>query len=126
MSLIATRILLIPLMAAALLAGATPAAMADGVGAGDVSGVGFSGGSGANVQVNIDTTKTIDASSNISINKTFNGVNVGYGLGGASVLGAINQSTANAQALSNQRSATAQQIANQASYIAQAVAASGY
>jgi hypothetical protein len=78
------------------------------------------------VQVNIDTTKTIDASSNVSITKTFNGVNVGYGLGGASVLGIISQRSANAQALSDQRSAAAQQLAGQASTIAQAVAASGY
>ena len=126
MSPIATPTLMIALIAAAVLAGTAPQALAGGVGSNDVSGVGYTGGNNVNVQVNVDTTKNIDASHNVSINKTFNGVDVGYGLGGASVLGAINQSTANAQALSSQRSTAAQQIASQASYIAQVVAASGY
>jgi hypothetical protein len=114
----------VPMMAALLL-GTVPA-LADGVGGSDVSGVGFTGGNSANVQVNIDTTKVIDSSSNIVVNKVFNGVNVGYGMGGASVLGVINQRSADAQALHDQRSATVQQVQSQASYIAQVAAAYGY
>jgi hypothetical protein len=53
-------------------------------------------------------------------------VNVGYGMGGASVLGVINQRSADAQALHDQRSATVQQVQSQASYIAQVAAAYGY
>lgn len=127
MARFATRPLTITLCAA-LFGGvlvAAPAAQAGGVGAGDATGVGFTGGNNINVQVNIDNTKVINADSNVAITKTFNGVNVGYGLGGASVLGVINQRSADAQSLSDQRSATAQQVANQAQYIAQAVAAYG-
>lgn len=103
---------------------ATPA-LAAGVGTADgMSGVGFSG-SGVNVQVNIDNSKVIDSSRNVSINKTFNGVNVGYGLGGASVLGIINQRSADAQAITDQRSTQASQAASQAQYIAQIVSAYG-
>jgi hypothetical protein len=112
-------------MIAALLLGAAPA-LADGVGGSDVSGVGYSSGNNVNVQVNIDTTKVIDSSSNVVVNKVFNGVNVGYGMGGASVLGVINDRSAQAQALHDQRQATVQQIQSQASYIAQAVSAYGY
>jgi hypothetical protein len=110
---------------AILLLGAAPA-LAQGVGGSDASGVGYDSGNNVNVQVNIDTTKVIDSSRNVSINKTFNGVNVGYGMGGASVLGVINQRSADAQALHDQRSATVQQVQATASYIAQAAAAYGY
>lgn len=120
------------ILAAALMAALSAPALADGVGGSDVSGagmdgsgVGYTGSNTINVQTNIDTTKVIDSSSNIVVNKVFNGVNVGYGLGGASVLGVINQRSADAQAVMDQRQSAAQQVQSQASYIAQAFAAYG-
>lgn len=100
-------------------------ALAAGVGSpADMAGVGFSG-SGVNVQVNIDNSKVIDNTRNVAINKVINGVNVGYGLGGASVLGIINQRSADAQAVTDQRSTEAAQAASQAQYIARIVSAYG-
>jgi hypothetical protein len=52
----------------------------------NLSGV---GSGNINVQTNIDNTKTIDSSSNISVNETINGSNVAYGLDGANTLNVI-------------------------------------
>jgi hypothetical protein len=54
------------------------------------SNVSLSGSTGTiNVQTNIDNSKSIDSSSNISVNETINGSNVGYGLDGSNVLNVI-------------------------------------
>ena len=56
------------------------------------SNVNISGSTGTiNVQTNIDNSKTIDSSSNISVTETINGSYIGYGLGGSGVLNVIDQ-----------------------------------
>jgi hypothetical protein len=45
------------------------------------------------VQTNIDNSRSIDSSSNISVNTTINGSNIGYGLDGANVLNVIDATT---------------------------------
>jgi hypothetical protein len=68
-------------------------------GSSDVNLSGLTGG--VNVQTNIDNSKSIDSSSNISVNETINGASVAYGLDGANVLNVIDQTNsagANAQA----------------------------
>ena len=61
---------------------------------GAVSPVNLSGSLGnINVQTNIDNSRSIDSSSNISVNTTINGSNIGYGLDGANVLNVIDATT---------------------------------
>jgi hypothetical protein len=61
---------------------------------GAVSSVNLSGVTGnLNVQTNIDNSRSIDSSSNISVNTTINGSNIGYGLDGANVLNVIDAAT---------------------------------
>ena len=52
-----------------------------------------------NVQTNIDNSKSIDSSSNISVTKTINGANVGYGLDGGNVLNVIDQNASDAASI---------------------------
>lgn len=119
---------LIPLAAALMLVaspalGAGVGTSSTGAGA-DPSGVGASTmgmSTGTNViannNVNVETN--IDASRNISVTKTFNGVDVSYGLAGATVLNNINDARSYAQGISDQRNAAAQQAADTAAYVAQ-------
>jgi hypothetical protein len=114
--LILLRTVLIPLAAALIVASpAMAAGVGDsGSGAGlDPSGVGMGSGNNINVQTNVD------ASRNVSVNKPFNGVNVGYGLAGATVLSQINDAGSYAQGVSDQRHAAANQAATTAAYAAQ-------
>jgi hypothetical protein len=86
-------------------------ALASGVG-GDFTQMALpqTGSQGVNVQVNIDNSKSIDTSSNIAVNKVINGVNVGYGLGGSSVMGTISAANSEAQATSAARSGAAMAV----------------
>ena len=52
-----------------------------------------------NVQTNIDNSKSIDSSSNISVTETINGANIGYGLDGANVLNVIDQNASDAASI---------------------------
>lgn len=94
----------------ALLAGP---AWASGVG-GDVtettSTPDINGGTGVTVTRNIDNDTTIDSDSVISVNKTFNGVNVGYGMGGTAVLNSVTNATSNAANYNAGQHATALQL----------------
>lgn len=72
----------------------------------------INGGTGVTVTRNIDNSTTIDSDSVISVNKTFNGVNVGYGMGGTSVLGSINGATNDAATFNQDRHAVALQLEN--------------
>jgi hypothetical protein len=113
---ISLRTFLIPLAAALIMASPAMAAGVGDSGAGvglDPSGVGMGLGNNINVQTNVD------ASRDISVNKTFNGVNVGYGLAGATVLNRINDAGSYAQGMSDQRHAAANQAAATAAYAAQ-------
>lgn len=71
------------------------------------SGVGGSftelGGTNVQGETSVDTTKDINVQTNTSVNKVINGVNVGYGMGGPSVMGQISDANSYAQATSAAR-----------------------
>ena len=82
----------------------------------------FSGMTGnINVQTNIDNTKVIDSSSNVSVNETINGSNVAYGLNGADALTVINNNTAYDASVSGMFTGTAENLENEALTVAQAM-----
>lgn len=72
----------------------------------------MNGGTGVTVTKNIDSGSTIDSDSVISVNKTFNGVNVGYGMGGQTVLGTITGATNDAANYNSGQHAAALQLEN--------------
>ena len=74
-----------------------------------------------NVQTNIDNTKVIDSSSNVSVNETINGSNVAYGLNGADALTVINNNTAYDASVSGMFTGTAENLENEALTVAQAM-----
>ena len=82
----------------------------------------FSGMTGnINVQTNIDNTKVIDSSSNVSVNETINGSNVAYGLDGANSLTVINNNTAYDASVSGMFTGTAENLENEALSVAQSM-----
>jgi hypothetical protein len=83
---------------------------------------GFSGMTGnVNVQTNIDNTKVINSSSNVSVTQTINGSNVAYGLNGADALDVINNATSDAASVHAQYVGTASQIESEALSVAQSM-----
>lgn len=83
---------------------------------------GFSGMTGnVNVQTNIDNTKVINSSSNVSVNTTINGSNVAYGLDGANALDVITNANSDAAAVHAQYTNQANDIESEALAVAQAM-----
>lgn len=83
---------------------------------------GFSGMTGnVNVQTNIDNSKVINASSNVSVNKTINGSNVAYGLDGVNALTVINNNSSYDASVSAMFTGTAENLENEALAVAQAM-----
>jgi hypothetical protein len=76
---------------------------------------------GVNVQTNIDNTKVINSSSNVSANETINGSNVAYGLDGANALNVITNATRDAASVHAQYTDTANEIESEALYVAQSM-----
>ena len=88
---------------------ASAPAWASGVG-GDVTemantGSDSLGGTNVTGSKTIVSDSTIDDSSSISINKVINGVNVGYGLGGSTVMGQVSSATSDAASYNQDRHA---------------------
>jgi hypothetical protein len=79
----------------------------------------FSGMTGnVNVQTNIDNTKVINSSSNVSVNETINGSNVAYGLDGANALNVINNNSSYDASVSAMFTGTAENLENEALAVA--------
>ncbi len=82
----------------------------------------FSGMTGnVNVQTNIDNTRVINSSSNVSVNETINGSNVAYGLNGADALTVINNNSSYDAGVSAMFVGTAENLENEALAVAQAM-----
>jgi hypothetical protein len=82
----------------------------------------FSGMTGnVNVQTNIDNTKLIDSSSNVSVNETINGSNVAYGLDGANALDVINTANSDDAGVHAQFAGPASDIESEALSVAQSM-----
>lgn len=83
---------------------------------------GFSGMTGnVHVQTNIDNTKVINSSSNVSVNTTINGSNVAYGLDGANALNVINNNSSYDASVSAMFTGTAENLENEALAVATAM-----
>jgi hypothetical protein len=82
----------------------------------------FSGMTGnVNVQTNIDNSKVINSTSNVSVNETINGSNVAYGLDGANALTVINNNSSYDADVSGMFTGTAENLENEALAVAQAM-----
>jgi hypothetical protein len=83
---------------------------------------GFSGlTGGVNVQTNIDNSKQINSTSNVSVNETINGSNVAYGLNGADALNVINNANSDAANAHAQIADPAGQLESEALAVAQSM-----
>jgi hypothetical protein len=82
----------------------------------------FSGMTGnVSVQTNINNTKVIDSSSNVSVNETINGSNVAYGLNGGDALNVITNNSSYDASVGAMFTDTANQLESDALAVAQAM-----
>jgi len=79
------------------------------------AGMNVSNADGVSVQTNINASRNVQAGSNVAINETINGVQVGYGMGGDFLGG----TDAQAQAVWAQKQALYQQLEDEASLAVQ-------
>jgi len=87
----------------------------DGVGAISGTGMNVSNSDGVTVQTNIDSSRNVQASNNVTVNETINGVQVGYGLGGDF----LSNADAQGQAALAQKQADIQQLQNEVELMVQ-------
>jgi hypothetical protein len=76
---------------------------------------------GVNVQTNINNTKVINSSSNVSVNETINGSSVAYGLDGANALNVIDNANSEGANMHAQYTDQASQMESEALYVAQSM-----
>ena len=81
---------------------------------------------GVSVQTNIDSTRTIQAGSHVTVNETVNGQAVGSSFASAAFLNVMTQAQADAADIMAQRQAANQELENEALMVTQAWQAQGY